>query len=335
MYFRVLSLSILASLLVEGCAIRPLPEDLPGGADTFTIVRKVRCEASDAIVQSRLEYVSRRLNITPPLQTINELSELEKANKIPPKMMDNLNKISQAGIVYAFTLEGTEMDNASISANITGPLNYGTVSLGPSASNMLKRDNTRTFTVIDTFGDLIAKHDTNYCIFNPPVASNSYPNYQYPIFGNIGLYETVHTFIRLAVTGVLSSEEEVKGFSEPDLAPAKNPAMVDSITFTTTTSAGLNPSVSFSPVKSHWQVQNTTIGATATRTDIHQVIVGLALPTDAKAGVVGTTASKLASYYLSARKPTPHTGEGPALDAVAQQILRSQALVSPLFLGAQ
>jgi hypothetical protein len=336
MYFKVFALPILLSLTVEACAIRPLPEDLPGGVDTFTIVRKVRCEASDAIANARIEYLNDRyLSKTdqPLLHNYDELRRLIKTGTIPPKFTNNFEKTSKAGIVYAFTIQGTEMNNLSVSANITGPLNYGAVSLGPTASNNLTRENTRTFTVIDTFDKLLARQGTKYCMFNPPTPGNTYPNYEYPILGNIGLDETVRTFIRLAVTGSISGEEQLGAFSEPDFDPAKNPAMVDSITFTTTVNAGLNPSISFSPVKTHWQVQSTTIGATATRTDVHQVIVGLALPSTPTAGPISANGSKLANLYLSAQKPTPNTGEGAALQAVAQQILRSQTLVSPLFVA--
>ena len=92
-------------------------------------------------------------------------------------------------------------------------------------------------------------------------------------------------------------------------------------------SAGLTPMIILNPVGSAFQLTNGSLVGTLMRTDIHQVIVGLALP-----------ASTGGKHDLNSQQPRPHfpllvtasaptqsgTGEVAALEAVNNQIIRFQ-----------
>lgn len=269
------------------CAIHPLPSDVTG-YKTIAIVQKIRCEAREAIIEALKD---------PTVQ----------------KQGDNFLK---AGIVFAFALEGTEAGGLSLSADIIKPLAHGTGTLSPSVGNTLSRDNIRSFTISDNFSELREKlHDAD-CNFD-----TTSPNYEYPIVGRIGVDEMITTFTALALTGGLGAQQDLsKGVSS--LSPAGLPAMVDTITFTTTISAGLTSKMVLSPVGKGWQLMDATFPGTVSRVDKHQVIIGLALPPKSKAGTAAINTNLKQLFVSHVAKGGTATGENAAAQAVAQQILR-------------
>ena len=95
-------------------------------------------------------------------------------------------------------------------------------------------------------------------------------NYMYPIAGNIGLAKMVDDFFDLSeFTNLGPAADKPKG----------PPTMVNSLTFTTVLSGSVTPSITLLP-----SVGTTTgvasLIASASRTDLHKVIVAFARPVE-------------------------------------------------------
>lgn len=319
------------------CAIHPLPEDVTG-VKTATIVHKIRCEARDAVIQARIDYVRQRFPDVVDLATLRHRLSLLSA-KDP--IITNLNYFNNTGIVYSFSLDGTAMDSASVSADLIQPLTLGlggSATLSPSASNALTRENNRTFTISDNFGKLVAPANDNYCSAN----GSSSPDYEYPIVGRVGVDEMVKTFIELTLRDLLAPKQDATAVPPAPNTPAPI-AMVDTLTFTTTLSAGLTTKVAFTPGTGHnWHLMDAMLPLTVSRMDKHQVIIGLALagnltPPGTIVGAYGAMrvqAALASAPVLQAKVNNPQlifatpstsngqTGEEAALQAVNAQILR-------------
>jgi len=97
------STAIALSLIVSGCAIRPLPPDLPSIAQfkigegeitpTTAVVRRIRCEARAAIAKITMSYV---------LADLKELRELSENGKLNSEEIKIVNKLQDEG---EFTFE--------------------------------------------------------------------------------------------------------------------------------------------------------------------------------------------------------------------------------------
>jgi hypothetical protein len=146
------------------------------------------------------------------------------------------------------------------------------------------------------------------------------PNYEYPITGRIGVAEMVSTFVQMSVTGNLSSQEESLADLNP--SPAGQPAMVDTLKFTTAISGGLTPKVSVSPLGSGWSIMNANVAGSVTRTDTHTAIIGVGLANPKGAAFPTFVNSKATALFITTAPKDAVTGEAVAAQAVAQQILR-------------
>jgi hypothetical protein len=289
-----------------GCSIHPLPEDVTR-YNTSRIVRLVRCETKAAVIEEALHIIHWR-NSHPEVneQTIGQFD----LRKLSPVQLIWFDTLERTGIVYSFTLDGSEMESLMFNADFLKVITNGTVTLSPQAGNVLTRQNIRTFTVSDNFGSLMALND-NRC----EALGHPGPNYEYPITGRIGVAEMVSTFVQMSVTGNLAAQEESE--SQLNLSPAGQPAMVDTLKFTTAISGGLTPKVTVSPLGSGWSIMNANLAGTVTRTDTHTAIIGLGL---AKPHAL-VNSSATALFITTAAKGV-RTGEPVAAQAVAQQILR-------------
>jgi hypothetical protein len=331
----LMSLVKIGTLVATGvalgaCAIRPLPEQVTG-VDTATIVKKTRCEARDAIVQGRVNWV----HSNPKYQdVVDEDTLLAYQSKFDARMKYFLDYFSRTGIVYSFALDGTESGGATFTADVVRPLVHSTTTLTPTAGDTLSREDIRAFTISDNFSELLRPEMRKRC--NELFPQLPGPNYQYPIVGRIGVDEIVHTFIELTFSGLGSQEDPSKGVKYPDTPSASAPiAMVDTVNFTTTVGVGLTAKAVFSPPGTDWRLADATLPLSAMRTDKHQVIIGLALSgppsppgvlVTRRAGQPMAVAAFLANAntprVVAARAPRPGTGEAVALDAVNAQILR-------------
>ena len=292
------AVTIAASCGLGACSIHPLPEDVTG-VNTETIVRKIRCEARDAVIRKALAYLEfEKYNF--------DKASFEKLNfsSLREPARSTLNYFAGTGIVYSFSLDGTESEGASLSSDIVVPFTHGGLTLSPSLGNSLTRDNIRAFTITDNFSDLVRKVDDSYCDFGP-----SSPNYEYPITGTIGIDEMIDTFIDLTLFNDLGGKSDIA-----TAAKRGPPTMADTLTFTTTISAGLTPKVAFTPAGSGAYVQDASLPVSISRTDKHSVIVGLGLA-NAPVASNGLTANFVTASPSSA-------GETAAIQAVNQQIQR-------------
>jgi hypothetical protein len=112
----------IALLGLGACAIHPVPEDVTG-VRTTQIVHRIRCEAREAVGEAEKWFIT---------------SKPEK-----------LQTMKSVGIVYSFTLAGTETNSLMASATVTKPLMHGMWSYSPNLGDSLTRANTRTFTIIE------------------------------------------------------------------------------------------------------------------------------------------------------------------------------------------
>jgi hypothetical protein len=297
------------------CAIHPLPENVTG-VKTAGIVHRIRCEARDAVDQAQ-----RRL-----IQRLEQVRSARRREIIESRQ----NILRQIGIVFSFSLQGQEQDNLSTaSATFAQPLSNGSFTFNPSVGDSVTRGNIRTFTVIESFSSLL-KMSSDRCRSEP-----TGPNYQYPIVGTIGVAEMIDTFVNLALYTGLGAEQLniAEGAGSPNVEETAPPAMVDTISFTTTLSAGVNPLWVLNPVGSATQLTGASINVGVQRMDVHQVIIGLALPGPVSSLSEVLVVSSPPQRRLHLNQPqfgllvsgAPRTdGEIAALDAVNNQILRFQ-----------
>jgi hypothetical protein len=147
---------------------------------------------------------------------------------------DLLSVFWTTGVAYNYNLDMTENNFASGELDFMSTLTKGTFGLGLRARADRSRQNIRTFTVTDNFGDLVQKPmDCDGRIVGP--------NYVYPISGRIGVDELVHAFVYLSLFGNLA------GNAAP-IFPKGPPTLVDALVFTTTISGSVSPRVDFAPI---------------------------------------------------------------------------------------
>jgi hypothetical protein len=310
--FFVLALSsAVLSCGLAACAIHPLPENVTG-VKTSQIVHRNRCEARDALMRVQQRLIEK-----------NRQASLETLTKI--------------GIVLSYSLDITETDSLTASTTFEQLLTKGMFTFNPNASNVLKRENTRVFTVADDYRTLM---DMRNCRAMPVGSS-----YQYPIVGTIGIAEMIRTFLTMALHEDLNDNLTDDTALETTISKsiAASPTMVDTLVFTTTISAGIMPTVTLTPVGSLAQLTNASLNASLMREDAHQVIVGVGLPTvpppEGNTNKFVRYSTISLDHSSLARTRTPllidasvpartalKTGQSAALEAVNNQIIRFQVL---------
>jgi hypothetical protein len=280
--------AFIASSILGGCAIHPLPEDVTG-IDTLDIVKQIRCETRQAAIKLLVDFLEDQGKDYPnslgnPLARDLAVEYARDPNTISASLVDRfkgfpntqavINTLYNVGIAYNFDLQMTEDNNLSTDINFLRPLTQPKFTLGIKAGAARKRNNGRTFTVTDTFLGLLTQLNQRelagqrYCVGHIVVE-----NYVYPIAGRIGVDKLARDFINLTIFGNLGAGKEDK----PD-APGL-PAMADELTFTTTINASATPKVEFTPVTSAFQLADASFTGEVIRTDKHQVTVALAIET--------------------------------------------------------
>jgi hypothetical protein len=300
------------SIILAGCAIHPLPEDV-SGVKTYYIVRQIRCETREAVKEQVLREITRLATESSDPIAIRLLHQYDAdPNAIwtfDPNVFSGtdyvqvrnyFNLIYSAGIAYNFDLTMSEVNNIGTVIDLLGPW-APKFTLGVSADFNRQRSNERTFTVTDTFGKLMTGlhpvRGHNYC--DGFIAEE---NYVYPITGHIGVNKTVFNFLEIAVFGNLSSSP-----------------FVDKLTFTTTIGGSLTPKLVFSPKGPGFQVADASITGTVSRTDTHQVTVGIALPPGA-----ATVLGSLRTYVFSKQRST----EAPVVTGSAGGIFYGNSIIA-------
>jgi hypothetical protein len=237
-YFRAIRRAVLPCCAagLAACSIHPLPEDF-SRASTFDIVERIRCEAQEGLRSFRRD--------DPDVQRI----------------------VKATTIGFDFSFAMTENNNAS-----SGVLQFDRpsfkdpgkgFSLDLSASAARSRSNTRKFRIVETLTEI----DQAKCL-----KSEGRRNLVYPIAGATGLGEVVSTYIRLEL---LTSFDDTPAGGVGTLH-GKNVVFGDVLKFTTDLTAGATPTLTLTAVAGSLRLTNASFAASATRNDVHDVIVALA-----------------------------------------------------------
>jgi hypothetical protein len=295
MSFASRTAAVVAVVWLTGCSIHPLPDDVTG-VTTFNIVKQIRCEARQAVFDFAVDWLIGPKDPDPDARQIG----LEFREGLRPISSFNytlfrgdVRKLVQlffnTGVAYNFQLDMTETNNIDPTVDI---LTFSGKNQFSSPVNGVAdriRENTRTFTVTDTFSfllrDIPDQPGNNYC--DGHIVG---PNYIYPAVGKIGMDRMIRDFVNLTLFGGLTSP--AANASNPTTANPKGPpTMVDQLKFTTTVSLGATPKVTFAPIRTF---MDASVALTATRQDIHTVTVGLAIDT----GSVGQVAAFRAGIFV-------------------------------------
>jgi hypothetical protein len=277
--------AIFAIFLLSGCAIHPLPDDVTH-VSTYNIVRQVRCETRQAIIQSLFNYLTSPENLR--FDNLDQHSldvglRLKQAYDIDPDAITRFNPASltgrarhivgllfHTGIAYNYDLQGLEINNIDPTATLIRPVPVTSLfTLGLTGNFDRQRQNQRFFTITDNFGELITKVRSNYCTHSIVEA-----NYVYPIAGAVGMKKVISDFVLLTVFGNLAgpsgSGTDVTKVSGP-------PTLVDQLQFQTTIGGAATPGITFIPLGRAFQVSEASLLFSASRTDTHQLTIGLYL----------------------------------------------------------
>jgi len=297
---RVLAASAFG-FLIAGCSVHPLPEDVTG-LSTYNIVRQIRCETRQAVIGSALRFLTDDANYKGKKVDDNSRDiglKLATAYKLNPSSISNFDPkrltgfaniviglLWNTGIAYNFNLQMKEVNNIDPEVDLLRMFHSSKQTLGLKGSFDRQRQNTRSFTITDSFGDLAQKVRADYCTGQIVEA-----NIVYPIAGKVGMDDVVHDFLVLALFGSLS------GDASKDVTVAKGPpTMVDQLQFMTTLGGSATPLVTFTPIGPGTVVAPATLGLSASRIDTHSLTVGLYLAdpgvkviNDARAGILQGT----------------------------------------------
>ena len=270
-YFLKLVGVLALSATLSACMSRPLPKNAVR-YNTYEITQKIRCEFRDAI----RELVIGLLRSNKQFNTIQQISERklsydrllrEKDDLLDVDSKRIIERYELSAIAYEFNFDITEENNLNGGVDFLEILTRGQFKLGVTAQHDKKRQNIRNFRTSDNFGELISGS-----IMERVCARIERPdrgNHVYPISGSLDLAEIVDTFISLNQSSNLVGN--TKGAE-------KIPTLSDTLTFTTTISGTVNPTIKLSPLGDSFQLTDATLSATSSRTDVHKLVLALTLP---------------------------------------------------------
>jgi len=285
---------VLFGLFVGACSIHPLPDDT-AHISTYNIVRQIRCETRDAVIESLRTFLTdpRNREIIPlpgpggrTFQKVDDKSyaigvETFREYDANPASITKFNPAAlsgfayyvvdvmlRTGIAYNFDLTGFEQNNIDPEINFIRPIPVMTqVQLGLKGNFDRYRQNERSFTITDNFKGLIKSVPETYCAKFIAEA-----NIIYPIYGNVGVRKMVRDFMLLSFFGNLTGDgtKDFINISAP-------PTMVDQLEFQTSIGGSVTPKVVFAPIGPAFQVSDATLGVSALRRDNHKLTMGLYL----------------------------------------------------------
>ncbi len=203
----VISLGFIAA----GCAIHPLPEDMTG-VPTYIIVRQIRCETRQAVIDSTLGWLANDERVDEASRAIGQqFSDGRPIQQFRPGLFKGqvasiIQLFFDTGVAYDFELQATEVNNLDAGIDLAKPFTHSKFTLGLKGGFDRQRKNDRVFTITDTFSGLVRLPDS-YC--RGGTAQQGYnfvvpPNYVYPIAALTGVATRtdVHTItMGLAIAG--------------------------------------------------------------------------------------------------------------------------------------
>ena len=254
---------------MAGCAIHPLPENVTG-IPTHLIVAKIRCEAREAIKDNLVQWLEALPQFPADQKLGFDIAQGRPLDDFSDRLFSRpvaaiVKKFEDSAIAYDFTFDMTETNNLDATVDILRPIPVlNTFTSAFSGGVDRTRQNQRVFTVTDTFIGLLSKTKPDYCARFGTVDAN----YMYPITGRVGIGEMVHDFVVMSLFDGLAGDPTKKG----------PPTTADTLTFTTKITGSAAPKIVLAPAGSALQVADASFTASASRTDIHKLIVGLSLP---------------------------------------------------------
>jgi hypothetical protein len=330
---RTSLVALLFGLALSGCAIHPLPDDV-AHISTYYIVRQIRCETRQAIIDSLFRYLTSPDNLREgkldehsyevgrQVQAAYE-ADRDSITKFNPARLTGFARtvvglLYHTGIAYNYDLLGLETNNIDATANFIRPQPISSlVTLGLGGNFDRQRQNERSFTITDNFGDLISKVHEDYCTNQIAV-----DNYVYPIAGRVGIDRVVHDFLLLTLFGNLSGKsKDVTTVSGP-------PTMVDQLQFVTTISGSATPKITFMPQGSAFQLSDASFPISASRKDTHQLTVGLYLDKTAAKQIGGVRSAIFRGNLITASGGRAEQGAAQAVEQfLAQKIFKPTIVV--------
>jgi hypothetical protein len=327
----------LALSLFSGCAIHPLPEDV-SGVPTYVIVHQIRCEVRQAIIDIALGWLTsenqagRRIPVDPVSRNIalEFLNHRRPIRELSPKLFKHNKEIAEiiaafydTGVAYTFDLDMSEVNNVDPQVDLLKIFPNAKLTIGIKGGFDRKRENERLFTVTDSFRGLVIGLPPEYCL--NPTTGRDYvvsENYIYPITGRIGVHRMMNDFVELTLFENLGGPKE---------KPTGPPTLVDQLSFTTTISGSVTPTITFTPAGTRLQVMDASLPVSVTRTDLHKVTVGLALAGAGPKLIGGLRTGLFAAPLVTANPRT--AGEAAAAAAVSQfltlKIFQPTVIVTP------
>lgn len=245
------------------CSIHPLPEDVSPD-DTISIVRKIRCEAKEAIEEIFLAVLSQNPSDARAMAVYRHIKfeggdfTEREAGQLSDEATIRLKPWFDSGFGMTITLTATENNDGSASAKLGLPFTDGALNISLNAGKTLDRKNARTIQITEKWG-VVAKQKCSDVELGRS-------NYLYPITGSVGLAEVIHTYVKLrAGLGGANQQAALSTYS-------------DKLTFTTNLTGGLNPVLDLSPVKNHLKLVNASGKFGASRKDEHDLAIVLTPP---------------------------------------------------------
>ena len=257
-----------ALLVLAGCSVHPIPDDV-SPIPTEEIVKSARCELRLGLFE-QVERELRKRNITmwkaTDLETQEGLAKfyvwLKNYVKTNPRDADLLPKLNAYGNVaaaYDFDFNVSERNHGDASLAFKNPLKNGVFDFTSGGAIDGMRRGQRMFKAQETFAQLASR---DYCRGVPPRDKNLL----YPITGSIGLRRVVQTFVEISEQG------------------GGKDSFVDTLTFTTTISAGVTAGLKINPVPNSFHLVSASANLSADRTDLHKIVISLAFPQEKKKG---------------------------------------------------
>lgn len=246
------ALSALALLVVTGCSVHPIPDDV-SPIPTQDIVRSMRCETKHA-VRDRIARELDAVGITGLApERVLDPENLASIRKASPKLAAKLLAYGASSIAYRFEFSISETNDLGGSLGLKIPFTTSAFELAASGETKRAREGVRRFETVETFADLAKLHCQDFTVRDK--------NQLYPITGSIGMTKAVTTFVDLTEFGGTKGE------------------FTDTLTFTTTLSGSIKPTLTLSPVPNSFRVVSATGEVGGSRSDKHMVTISFAFPT--------------------------------------------------------
>lgn len=270
-------LYVIVCIFLSACSVHPLPDDLSYDLPTEKIVLNMRCEVRSAVRKEIMASLLRLHHRAPALgiDRIDPVKVLDAANLAlirrvsPPDDPMMGNRIagkflvySKLTMAYTFDFDITEKNKLNSTYSVGLPF-LRTIASGHIGGNVdleKERNGKRLFATIETFEDLQWLDCEGVELRGK--------NLIYPVIGSIGMEKVVHTFIELTEAG---------GAGTSASAP---PGMLftDTLKFTTTWKAGVNPTFALNPVPKSFRLVSGELKMNSEREDIHKVTISFTFP---------------------------------------------------------